>query len=82
MSELNIYGAVNGNTVTGYPKSDNNGGVSDASTSTIPKDADHLAGGADGAGDPYQISNPQLDRAIAVVREHCAIGRESKKAEN
>jgi hypothetical protein len=36
--------------------------------STIPKGGDHLAEGFDGAGDSYQISNPQLDRVIAVVR--------------
>jgi hypothetical protein len=83
MSELNIYGAVNGNTVTEYPGGDKNG-----SLSTTPKKGDDpLAGGFDVRRSrarllAYQISNPQLDRVLAVVREYCAIGRESKKAEN
>jgi hypothetical protein len=66
-----------------YPKSDNNGSVSDAPTT--PKDGDHLnegEGAPEGDGEPRQISNPQLDRAIAVVREYCEIGPESKKAED
>ena len=40
VSELNIYGAVNGDTETGYPKGDTNGSLSDAST--IPTD-DHAS---------------------------------------
>jgi hypothetical protein len=79
MSEFNLYGAVSGNTVTEYPKSDNNGSVSDAST--IPKDGDHLKGGPGEDGELYQIENPKLDKALAVVKEYCTIGPESKIAE-
>jgi hypothetical protein len=76
MSELNIYGAVNGNTETEYSKSDkDNGSLSDAPT-TPKDDGDPLAGGLDGAGGSYQINNPQLDRVLAVVREYCTTGRE------
>jgi hypothetical protein len=80
MSEFSLYGAVSGNTVTEYPKSDNNGSVSDAST--IPKDGDHLKGGSEEDGELYQIENPQLDTALAMVKEYCAIGPESKIAED
>ena len=59
-----------------YPKSDNNGSLSDAST--IPKDGDHLQEGSEGAAERYQNENPKLDRALTVLKEYCAIGRESK----
>ena len=38
-----------------------------------------MAEGLDGAGDSYQISNPQLDRVIAVVREYCLCDRTGVK---
>jgi hypothetical protein len=66
--------------VTEYQKSDNNGSVSDAST--IPKDGDHLEGGPEEDEGPYQIRNPQLDKAIAVVKEYRAIGPEKQIAED
>ena len=59
-----------------YPKSDNNGSLSDAST--IPKDGDHLKEGSEVAAERNQNENPKLDRALTVLKEYCAIGRESK----
>jgi hypothetical protein len=47
-----------------YPKSDNNGSLSDAST--IPKDDDHLKGGSEGAAALNQNENPQPARALTV----------------
>jgi hypothetical protein len=41
---------------------------------------DHLKEGSEGDGGPYQIRHPQLGKAIAVVKEYCAIGPESKMA--
>jgi hypothetical protein len=61
-------------------KSDNNGSVSDAST--IPKDGDHLNGGPEEDVERYQIENPKLARALTVVKEYCAIGQESKSADD
>jgi hypothetical protein len=65
---------------TEYPKSDNNGSLSDAST--IPKDGDHLKEGSEVAAERNQNENPKLDRALTVLKEYCAIGRESKLAED
>ena len=80
MSELNIYGAVNGNTETEYPKGDTNGSLSDAST--IQKD--DYASVEVFAGDDlhYQTMNPKVTQAIRVVKEYCAMGRGAKKAED
>jgi hypothetical protein len=72
---------VNGALEMGYPKDDGNGSSSGAST--IPKDDLTSAEVFDGAGGgACQIKIPQLDRALAVVREYCAIGSGSKKAGN
>ena len=46
-----------------YPKSDNNGSLSDAST--IPKDGDHLKKGPEEAAALNQNENRKLDRAAA-----------------
>jgi hypothetical protein len=54
--------------------------VSDAPT--IPKGGDHLKGGPEEDGELHQIENPQLDKALTVVKGHCAIGPESKIAED
>ena len=80
MSELNIYGAVNGNTETEYPKGDTNGSLSGASI--IPKD--DYASVEVFAGDDlhYQTMNPKVTQAIRVVKGHCAMGRGAKKAED
>jgi hypothetical protein len=67
MSEFNLYGDGSGNTATGYPKSDNNGSASDAST--IPKDGGHLEEGPEEDAELYQIENPKLDKALAMVSE-------------
>jgi hypothetical protein len=77
MSELNIYGAVNGNTETEYPKGDANGSASGAST--IPKD--DYASVEVFAGDDlhYQTMNPKVTQAIRVVIDYCAMGRGAKK---
>jgi hypothetical protein len=82
MSESNIYGAVNGNTETGYPKSDANGSLSPGA-STTPKD-DCASVGEVFAGDDlhYQTMNPKVTQAIRVVKEYCAVGRGAKKAED
>jgi hypothetical protein len=80
MNEYNMYDDGSGNTATEYPKSDNNGSASDAST--IPKDGDHLKEGPEEDVELYQIENPKLAKALTVVREYCAIGRESKIAED
>ena len=42
-----------------YPRSDNNGSLSDAST--IPKDDDHLKGGPEEAAALNHNENPKLD---------------------
>ena len=70
MSEFNLYGDGSGNTATGYPKSDNNGSVSDAST--IPKDDGHLKEGLEEVAERNQTENPKLARAPTVVKEYCA----------
>ena len=82
MSEFNLYGDGSGNTATGYPKSDNNGSASDAST--IPKDGGHLEEGPEEDAELYQIENPKLDEALTMAseKEYCAIGPESKIAED
>jgi hypothetical protein len=76
MNELNIYGTGNGNTETEYPKGGANGSLSGASG--IPRGENTPAGGRVrwSRGGSYQDKNPQLERALAVVRECCAIGRE------
>jgi hypothetical protein len=71
---------VSGNTVTEYPKSDNNGSLSDAST--IPKEGDHLKGESEEDGEICQIRNPQLEKALAMAKEYCTTGPESKIAED
>ena len=76
MNEYNLYGDGSGKTATEYPKSDNNGSVSDALT--IPKDGDHLKGGPEEDVERHQIKSPKLARALTVVKGYCAIGRESK----
>jgi hypothetical protein len=63
--------------VTEYPKSDNNGSISDAST--IPKDGDHLKGGPEEDGELCQIRNPQLDKALAVVKSTARSDQSQKK---
>jgi hypothetical protein len=76
MSELNIYGAVNGDTETGYPKGDTNGSLSDAST--IPQD-DCASVEVFAGGDlHYQTMNPKVTQAIRVVKKYCAMGRGAK----
>ena len=80
MNEYLQYEDGSGSMATDYPKSDNNGSVSDAST--IPKDGDHLKEGQEEAAVLNQNENPKLDRALAVIKEFCAIGRESKLAED
>jgi hypothetical protein len=80
MNEYNLYDGGSGSMAMEYPKSDNNGSVSDAST--IPKDGDHLEEGLVENVERYQIENPKLARALTVVKEYCAIGRESKSAED
>jgi hypothetical protein len=71
-----------GSMATDYPKSDNNGSVSDAST--IPKDGDHLKEGLEevAVAELNQTENPKLARALAMIKEYCAIGQESKLAED
>jgi hypothetical protein len=68
MNECNLYGDGSGNTATEYPKSDDNGSVSDAPT--ILKDGDHLKGGPEEDVERYQIENPKLARALTVVKEY------------
>jgi hypothetical protein len=80
MNEYNLYGDGSGSMAMEYPKSDNNGSVSDAPT--IPKDGDHLEGGLVENVERHQIENPELARALTVVKEYCAIGQESKSAED
>jgi hypothetical protein len=48
----------------------------------IPKDDHAPVEVFDGAVEPCQTKIPQLDRVLAVVREFCAIGMESKVAED
>jgi hypothetical protein len=69
-----------GSMATEYPKSDNNGSLSDAPTT--PKDDDHPKEGPEEAVALNQNENTKLDRAPTVVKEYCAIGRESKLAED
>jgi hypothetical protein len=80
MNEYTLCDDGSGNTAMEYPKSDHNGSVSDASA--IPQDGDHLKEGSEEDVERYQIENPKLARALAVVKEYCAIGRESKSAED
>ena len=62
------------------PQSDGNGSISDAST--IAKGDQDTLEGFNEALDSHQAKNNDLDKAYAVVVEYCAIGRESKKAED
>jgi hypothetical protein len=78
--QSNIYGVQNGDLGVEYPKSDGNGSLSDAST--IPKDDQAPVEVFDGAVEHHQTKIPQLERALAVVREFCAIGMESEVAED
>jgi hypothetical protein len=50
--------------------------------STIPKDGGHLKEGLEEVAERNQTENPKLARALAVIKGHCAIGRESKSAED
>jgi hypothetical protein len=80
MQGFDIYGVHNGGPGVGHPKGDGNGSLSDAST--IPKDDQVPVEVFDGAVGHYQTKTPQLDKVLAVVREFCAIGMESKVAED
>jgi hypothetical protein len=80
MENFNIYGEQNGDLGVKYPKSDGNGSLSDASI--IQKDDRRASEGRDEALGHYQTENLELERALAVVRGYCAIGMESKIAEN
>ena len=65
---------------TEYPKSDGNGSLSHAST--IQKGDHDTLVGFDGALEHHQNKIPQLDRVLTMPREYCAIGMESKIAED
>jgi hypothetical protein len=80
MNAYQQYEDGSGGMATEYPKSDNNGSLSDAST--IPKDGDHPKEGTEEAVALNQNENTKLDRALAVIKEFCAIGRGSKLAED
>jgi hypothetical protein len=80
MQGFDIYGVQNGDHGTDYPKGDGNGSLSDAPT--IQKDDRGMLEGFDEALGHYQNKILQLDRVFAVVREFCAIGKESKVAED
>jgi hypothetical protein len=70
MNEYNMYDDGSGSMAMEYPKSDNNGSVSNAST--IPKDGGHLKGGSEEVVERDQTENPKLARAPTVVKEYCA----------
>ena len=53
MNEYHLYDDGSGSMATEYPKSDNNGSVSDASP--IPKDDDHLKEGLEEVAERNQI---------------------------
>ena len=55
MNEYHLYDCGSGSMATEYPKSDNNGSASDAST--IPKDGDHLKEGPEEVAELNQIEN-------------------------
>jgi hypothetical protein len=74
MNEYNLYDGGSGSMAMEYPKSDNNGSASGASA--IPKDGDHLKEGPEEVVGRDQTENPELARALAVVKEYCAIGQE------
>jgi hypothetical protein len=80
MENFNIYGEKNGDHSTEYPKSDGNGSLSHAST--IQKGDHDTLVGFDGALEHHQNKIPQLDRVLTMPREYCAIGMESKIAED
>ena len=80
MENFNTYGEQNGDLGVQYPKSNANGSLSDASI--IQKDDRGASKGPDEASGHYQTENPGLARVLAVVREYCAIGMESKIAED
>jgi hypothetical protein len=80
MENFNISGEQNGDHSTEYPKSDVNGSLSDAPT--IPRGDQDTLGGFDDALGHYQNKIPQLDRVLTMARGYCAIGMESKIAED
>jgi hypothetical protein len=80
MGNYNLYGEQNGDHSTIYPQSDGNGSISDAPT--IAKGDQDTKGGFHEALGSYQAKNIDLDKVYAVVKEYCAIGKGSKKAEN
>jgi hypothetical protein len=63
--------AAGGSMATEYPRSDNNGSASDAST--IPKDDGHLKEGLEEVAELNQTENPKLAKALAVVKEYRTI---------
>ena len=63
-----------------YPQSEGNGSISDAST--IAKEDLESREVFSEALDRYQAKNNDLDKAYAMVAEYCAIGKESKRAED
>jgi hypothetical protein len=80
MENLNMHGEQNGDRGVQYPKSDGSGSSSDAPT--IQKGDRDTAEGFDIASEHHQNKIPQLDRVFAVLRGYCAIGMESKIAED
>jgi hypothetical protein len=80
MNEYHLCDDGSGNMATEYPKCDNNGSVSDASP--IPKNDGHLKEGLGEVAELNHTENPKLARALAVIKEYCAIGQESKSAED
>jgi hypothetical protein len=63
----------------GYTQSGTGKFLLDAST--IPQDDDEARGEFTGDVIHYQTTNPEVTRAIRVVKGRCAIGRGAKKAE-
>ena len=80
MENTNLYGEQNGDHSSMYPQSDGNGSISDAST--IAKEDLESREVFSEALDRYQAKNNDLDKAYAMVAEYCAIGKESKRAED
>jgi hypothetical protein len=82
MENYNLYGEQNGGHSAIYPQSDGDGNGSISDASTIAKGDQDTQGGFDEALGSYQAKNIGLDKVYTVVKEYCAIGRGSKKAEN
>ena len=80
MENYNLYGEQNGDHSSMYPQSDGNGSISDAST--IAKEDLESREVFSEALDRHQAKNNDLDKAYAMVAEYCAIGKESKRAED